>query len=62
MQITTLGNTLNELERQAVTADSTGKRIVERRLRNLLKTLGPTTAPQEETVEEDDLLFDNVPL
>lgn len=62
MNISSLEDTLTELERQASAATVTDKNFVTQRLRRLTNTLEPRFASRATMSQEDDLLFDNVPV
>ena len=62
MNTISLEHTLIELERQASAATSTDKTLLTQRLRRLTALLEPRAERRACLVEDDDLLFDNVPV
>ena len=62
MNISSLEITLTKLERQASAATVTDKNLVTLRLRRLTTALEPRFASRATFSQEDDLLFDNVPV
>jgi hypothetical protein len=63
MNMISLENKLAELERHVVAASSTDKKFAAQRLRHLIVAIEPRTAPKAPAFDdEDDLLFDNVPI
>ena len=62
MNISSLEETLTKLEREASAATVTDQKRVTQRLRNLTDALEPRFASRANISQEDDLLFDNVPV
>jgi hypothetical protein len=63
MNMISLENKLAELERHVGAASSTDKKFAAQRLRQLIDAIEPRLAPNASAFnDEDDLLFDNVPI
>lgn len=62
MTMISLEDTLAKLELQVPAATVPEKELVTQRLRSLVAAIEPKHAPRAPVREEDDLLFDNVPV
>ncbi len=62
MNMISLENTLIELERQVSAATGKDEKLALEWLRSLTASLEPKPTSREIIFEEDDLLFDNVPV
>ena len=63
MDMILLEKKLGELERHLGAVSSTDKKFAAQRLRQLIGAIEPSIAPKAHAFDdEDDLLFDNVPI